>query len=163
MNSVKAPNALLKGDIKATMIAMTVPMLFGTLILMTFNIVDTFFISLLGTEPLAAISFTFPISFTIVSLGIGLSIGTSAVIARALGQGNTTEARGDATVALGLSCSIVGAISIVGYFLSPMIFKALGATDHIYSYIQPYMDLWFFRGCVIDGTHDWKWHIARGW
>ncbi|WNO61213.1 MATE family efflux transporter [Rheinheimera sp. MMS21-TC3] len=149
MNSIKAPSALLKGDIKATMVAMTVPMLFGTLILMTFNIVDTFFISLLGTEPLAAISFTFPISFTLISLAIGLSIGTSAVIARALGQGKTAEARSDATVALALSCSIVALMSAAGYFFSANIFKALGASDLIYSYIQPYMDLWFLGSVLL--------------
>lgn len=144
MNSVNAPNALLTGDIKATMVAMTVPMLFGTLILMTFNIVDTFFISLLGTEPLAAISFTFPVTFTLISLVIGLSIGTSAVIAHALGKGLTSEARGDASVALGLASSVVAVLSLVGYLLSPVIFQALGATESIYQYIQPYMDLWFF-------------------
>lgn len=149
MNSIKAPSALLKGDIKATMVAMTVPMLFGTLILITFNIVDTFFISLLGTEPLAAISFTFPISFTLISLAIGLSIGTSAVIARALGQGETAEARSDATVALALSCSIVALMSAAGYFFSANIFKALGASDLIYSYIQPYMDLWFLGSVLL--------------
>jgi putative MATE family efflux protein len=149
MNSVKAANTLLKGDIKTTMVAMTVPMLFGTLILMTFNIVDTFFISLLGTEPLAAISFTFPITFTLISLVIGLSIGTSAVIAHALGKGNTSEARGDSSVALGLACCIVAAISIVGYFSSSVIFKGLGATSQIYSHIQPYMDLWFIGSILL--------------
>lgn len=149
MNSINAPSALLQGDIKATMVAMTVPMLFGTLILMTFNIVDTFFISLLGTEPLAAISFTFPISFTLISLSIGLSIGTSAVIARALGQGKTIEARSDATVALGLSCIIVALLSATGYLFSASIFKALGASALIYSYIQPYMDLWFIGSVLL--------------
>ena len=149
MNSINAPSALLQGDIKATMVAMTVPMLFGTLILMTFNIVDTFFISLLGTEPLAAISFTFPISFTLISLSIGLSIGTSAVIARALGQGKSTEARSDATVALGLSCIIVALLSATGYLFSANIFKALGASALIYSYIQPYMDLWFMGSVLL--------------
>lgn len=149
MNSVKAPNGLLKGDIKATMITMTVPMLFGTLILMTFNIVDTFFISLLGTEPLAAISFTFPVTFTLISLVIGLSIGTSAVIAKALGKGNSAEARVDAAVALCISCSTVAVLSCLGYFLSPFLFKSLGATDAIYFHIQPYMDLWFFGSVLL--------------
>ena len=63
---------------------MTVPMIYGMILLMTFNLVDTFFVGLLGTQPLAAISFTFPITFTVISLTIGLGIGTSAVIAKAL-------------------------------------------------------------------------------
>ena len=81
---------LLKGDIQTTMKQMTVPVLFGMITLMSFNLVDTFFISMLGTVQLAAISFTFPVTFTLISLAIGLSIGTSAVIARALGAGGAS-------------------------------------------------------------------------
>ena len=66
---------LLKGDIQATMKQMTVPVLFGMITLMSFNLVDTFFISMLGTAELAAVSFTFPVTFTVISLAIGLSIG----------------------------------------------------------------------------------------
>ncbi len=70
---------------------MTVPVLFGMITLMSFNLVDTFFISMLGTAELAAVSFTFPVTFTVISLAIGLSIGTSAVIARALGSGDEAK------------------------------------------------------------------------
>ena len=76
-----------QGDIRSIMQRMTVPMLFGMITLMSFNLVDTFFISMLGTHELAAVSFTFPVTFTVISLAIGLSIGTSAVIAKAHGSG----------------------------------------------------------------------------
>ena len=91
---------LLTAPILPTLKKMTVPMIFGMITLMMFNIVDTFFISLLGTEPLAAVSFTFPVTFTVISLAIGLGIGTSAVIAKALGSNNLEEARFDASVSL---------------------------------------------------------------
>lgn len=77
---------LLKSPVAGTLKNMTIPMIYGMILLMTFNLVDTFFVSLLGTQPLAAISFTFPITFTVISLTIGLGIGTSAVTARALGK-----------------------------------------------------------------------------
>jgi Na+-driven multidrug efflux pump len=73
-------NDMLKGDIRSTLISMTVPMILGMIMLMTFSIVDTFFVSLIGTNELAAISFTFPVTFTVISLNIGLGIGASAVI-----------------------------------------------------------------------------------
>ena len=60
------------GDIRPIMQRMTVPMLFGMITLMSFNLVDTFFISMLGTHELAAVSFTFPVTFTVISLAIGL-------------------------------------------------------------------------------------------
>ena len=89
-----------QGDIRSIMQRMTVPMLFGMITLMSFNLVDTFFISMLGTHELAAVSFTFPVTFTVISLAIGLSIGTSAVIAKAHGSGDSSGAKADGLAAL---------------------------------------------------------------
>ena len=66
---------LLEDPVSSTLKRMTIPMIYGMVLLMTFNLVDTFFVGLLGTQPLAAISFTFPVTFTVLSLTIGLGIG----------------------------------------------------------------------------------------
>lgn len=123
---------------------MTIPMIFGMVTLMLFNLVDTFFVSLLGIEPLAAISFTFPVTFTVISLAIGLSIGTSAIIAKALGSGNLEEARFDGAVALIISALFVLVFAFIGYLFVDLIFTLLGATDGLIPLIQDYMYVWFF-------------------
>jgi len=143
MTTKKASYSLIKDDIQPTLVAMTLPMLVGMITLMTFNLVDTFFISMLGTVQLAAISFTFPVSFTLISLSIGLSIGTSAVIAKALGGGNLTEARTDGQVALWLSAVLVAVLAVLGYAFTSPLFTALGADASTLSYIRQYMDIWF--------------------
>lgn len=135
---------LLKGDIQATMKQMTVPVLFGMITLMSFNLVDTFFISMLGTAELAAVSFTFPVTFTVISLAIGLSIGTSAVIAKALGSGDQQSARSDGLAALWLSAYLVITLSIVGYLTIDPLFRLLGAKEDTLPFIHDYMDIWFF-------------------
>ncbi|MGP9800750.1 MATE family efflux transporter [Rheinheimera sp. NSM] len=141
--SAKTAYSLTKDDIQSTLVAMTLPMLVGMITLMTFNLVDTFFISMLGTVQLAAISFTFPVSFSLISLSIGLSIGTSAVIARALGAGRLTEARTDGQVALGLSAVLVALLAVPGYCFTVPLFTALGAGSDVLPYIRQYMDIWF--------------------
>ena len=143
MTTKKASYSLTKDDIQPTLVAMTLPMLVGMITLMTFNLVDTFFISMLGTVQLAAISFTFPVSFTLISLSIGLSIGTSAVIAKALGGGNLTEARTDGQVALWLSAVLVAVLAVLGYVFTGPLFTALGSDADTLSYIRQYMDIWF--------------------
>jgi len=55
-------------------------MILGIVAILAFNLVDTFFIGMLGTEALAAISFTFPVTFVVTSLAMGLGAGLSAVI-----------------------------------------------------------------------------------
>ena len=64
---------------------MTVPMIGGIFSIMSMNIVDTYYVGQLGTEQLAAMSFTMPIIAILLSLAFGIGIGTSSVIARAIG------------------------------------------------------------------------------
>lgn len=135
-------NPLLTASIAPLMKRLTWPVMGGMLTLMSFNLVDTFFISLLGTEQLAAISFTFPVTFTLVSLAIGLSIGTSAVIAKALGAGRHEEARTDSLAALWLSGLLVLLLAIVGYLALDPLFLLLGASTDILFYIREYMVIW---------------------
>ena len=136
-------NDILEGSIPSTLKRMTIPMIFGMITLMMFNLVDTFFISMLGTEPLAAVSFTFPVTFTVISLAIGLGIGTSAVIAKALGSGNLKEARFDATVALLISAVFVFCLSLIGYLVIEPTFTLLGANQQVMPYIFDYISVWF--------------------
>lgn len=143
MTAKSARSNLLQGDISATLRQMTVPVIFGMITMMTFNLADTFFISLLGTQPLAAVSFTFPVTFTVISLSIGLSIGTSAVIAKILGQQRHEEAKNYATAALYLSAALVILLSIFGFCLSYPLFRAMGASDELYPLIMDYMTIWF--------------------
>lgn len=122
---------------------MTLPMIVGMIMLMTFGLVDTFFVSMLGTDELAAISFTFPVTFTIISLNIGLGIGTSATIGRSLGSGETHLAKEFATGALMLSFILVGALAFIGYLTIEPVFRAMGATEELLPYIKDYMYLWY--------------------
>lgn len=142
---------LLNGPVNLTLKNMTIPMIFGMLLLMTFNLVDTFFVSMLGTQPLAAISFTFPITFTVISLAIGLGIGTSAVIAKTLGRGDEDDARNIATVAMLITAVIVSVVSFIGYLFSDQIFSLLGAKPNLLPLIHEYMDLWFIGSVGLIG------------
>jgi len=142
-NNTKSPD-LLNAPIPKTIRDMTIPMIFGMVTLMLFNLVDTFFVSLLGTQPLAAISFTFPVTFTVISLAIGLSIGTSAIIAKALGAGNLDEARFDGAVALIISGLFVSILAVAGYIFIDPIFALLGATEDLMPFIRDYICVWFF-------------------
>lgn len=140
---------LIHGPIGKTLKAMTLPMILGMVMLMTFGLVDTFFVSLLGTDPLAAISFTFPVTFTLISLNIGLGIGTSATIARFLGAGQSHLAKEYGTGALMLSFLLVGALAILGFFSIELVFGLIGATPAEMPYIRDYMQVWYVAGALL--------------
>jgi len=140
---MSSSDTLLTAPIAPTLKKMTLQVLFGMLTLMSFNLIDTFFIGLLGTEPLAAISFTFPVTFTIISLSIGLGIGTSAIIAKARGSGNLTAAKEDGFGALLLSFILVAILAFVTYLYTDNIFTLLGAQPSLLPVIREYMDIWY--------------------
>ncbi|CAM5211363.1 MATE family efflux transporter [Alishewanella longhuensis] len=142
-------NALLTANIAPLLKRLTWPVMGGMLTLMSFNLVDTFFISLLGTQQLAAISFTFPVTFTVISLAIGLSIGTSAVIAKALGSGNEDDAKTDSLSALWLSALLVLVLAVLGLLVLDPLFLLLGAEGNILIYIREYMLIWLVGSVLL--------------
>ena len=113
---VKSKRAVLvNGPIGRILFKLTVPMIFGVLGMVAFNLVDTFFVGQLGTLELAALSFTFPVIFAIASLALGLGIGAGAVISRAVGEGDEKQVKSLTTDSLILSLLFVAVIIIAGF------------------------------------------------
>ena len=135
---------LLNGEIRPTLIKMTFPMMLGIVSLMLFNVADSYFVSQLGTKPLAALGFTFPVSFTVISLSIGLSVGTSATIAKLIGAGDNSKARQLTTDNLLLTTLLMVLIAIISLSIIDPLFRLLGAGDDLMPYIHSYMSVWFF-------------------
>ena len=133
---------LVEGSVREALIRMTMPMIFGMLMMFTFNMVDTLFISFLGTEPLAAISFTFPVAFTVMSMAIGLSIGASAVVAKHLGRGDMERAKEAATVINYISLTMASLLVVLCWIFLDEIFQLLGAGDELLVLIRQFMVVW---------------------
>lgn len=133
---------LTQGDIGPLLYRLTSPMVLGILAIFLFNVVDTYFISLLGTQPLAAVSFTFPVTMMVMNIAIGLSIATGAVVARALGQQDKAQAQYWVSNSLYLSLIISVVLVIVGYLVEERLFKLLGADDELIPLILTYMQWW---------------------
>ena len=88
----KSSRDLTVGSLWTAIAVLTLPMIIGIMATMSVSIVDTYFVGKLGTNELAALSFTFPITITIASLAIGLGAGAAAVVSQAIGAKNEKEA-----------------------------------------------------------------------
>ncbi|MDP2559575.1 MATE family efflux transporter [Psychrobium sp. 1_MG-2023] len=122
---------------------MSIPSGLGILSLLVFNLADTYFVSLLGTEPLAALSFTFPITFIITSILIGLGVGLSASLARIIGQGEQHNVADFVVNALLLGLITAISLSTLGYFSITPLFTAMGAKPSLLPYISDYLQVWY--------------------
>ncbi len=144
MQYVPASRATLtEGSVRAHLISLTTPMIWGILAMMSFNVIDTWFCAQLGAPELAAMSFTFPVVMVIISLGIGLMAGTSSVIARAIGRGDEERVRRLTTDALAFSVVISLALSAIGILTLEPLFRLLGASEDLLPLISDYMLVWY--------------------
>ena len=102
---------LVERGIARTLVSMAVPMLAGTFALNAYNLADTWYVARLGTEPLAAMSFTFPVVMFLGFFVRGIGTGAMTVVAHSLGAHRKEDA---ATVAThgSLLCVVAGPSSL---------------------------------------------------
>ena len=77
------------------MIQMGIPMILSMALQAVYNIVDSAFVGNMrvGSEAaLNALTLVFPVQMLMVAAGIGTGVGTNALLARTLGQGNREKA-----------------------------------------------------------------------
>ena len=118
------------------------PMTPGILAAMSVALVDACFLGRLGTEELAAISFIFPVVFTVTGLSIGLGAGTASVVSRAIGEGDRGEVRRLSTDALALAVLMVAALSALGWLTIRPLFARLGAEGAVLEHVVGHMRIW---------------------
>src|SRR6056297_2086140 len=118
---------LLEGPVGPTLFTLAVPMVFGILSMVAYNLADTFFVGRLGRDQLAALSFTFPVVLTIGSLAQGIGMGTSAVVSHAVGAADYPRVRRLTVDSLFLGLLVVGLFAAAGLHTITPLFSLLGA------------------------------------
>lgn len=134
---------LTEGSVSGHLAAMSIPMIWGILAVISINVTDTFFVGKLGTEPLAALAFTFPVVMTVMSLALGLGIGVGSVLARQMATASDARLRRLTTDSLVLALLIVIGFVVVGLLTIDPLFAALGAGPDMRERIADYMVIWY--------------------
>lgn len=134
---------VLQGSVRDHIFRLAIPSMGGMFAITLFNLTDTYFVSRLGTDSLAAMGFTFPVIMILGTLSSGISLGAGSVLARAMGAGDTHRMHRIATDGLLLSIIAVLIISTVGYFTMDALFGALGAEGEALKLVKEYMGIWY--------------------
>jgi putative MATE family efflux protein len=130
---------LVSGSIPRHLVNQTLPAIIGVAAIMSIGIVDAYFIGQLGSAPLAAISFIFPVAVSSTSLGVGVMVGINSVVARALGEGDFERAarRANFGIVFAVACGLVMGAAL--WLLIDPIFTAMNAPAHLIPLIRAYM------------------------
>lgn len=136
MSNVRSDSKRIKmlrdGPVGKTLFALSAPAVAGMVVMAIYNVVDTFFVSLLrDTTAVAATGIVFPMFQLAGAVGLTFGMGAASVISRRLGEGRHTAAQEAAATALysalviGLATALSGAI-----FIRPIL-HLFGATESI--------------------------------
>ena len=122
---------------------LTLPMILGIIAVLSVSLIDTYFVSQLGTDYLAALSFSFPVTMSISSLAIGLGVGAASAVSRAVGANDREQAKRLSTDSLLLGITVVMVVAIAGYIYVKPLLSVLGATGDVLELGARYMRIWF--------------------
>ena len=86
---MKSSEDLTAGPVGRHWMRLTVPMFLGISSMILASMMDTVYIGWIGTQQLAAVSFSFPVVMGLSSVSMGLGVGATSLMSRALGSGDT--------------------------------------------------------------------------
>ncbi len=108
---------------------LSVPMVLEMIMESVFALVDIFFVSRLGAEAVATVGITEALMTIIYAIGIGLSVGTTALVSRRIGEKRPEAAAVAAVQAIitGMVVSLV--FTVIGIFFSKDLLRLMGASE----------------------------------
>ena len=130
---------LTRGSIRGHLVTQTTPMVLGVAALMSIGLVDAYFVGQLGPTQLAAISFIFPITVALTSMGVGVMVGINSVVARALGEGSRERAEELANLGMVFAVALGAVMGLAIYLLEAPLFALMNADSDTLPFIRAYM------------------------
>src|ERR1043166_7829422 len=116
-----------QGSISRAILLLAVPMMLEMAMESTFAVVDIYFVSSLGASAIATVGLTESVLTLVYAVAIGLSMGTTALVARRIGEKNPTEAADAAVQAILLAIAASIPFAIAGAFFAKDILALMGA------------------------------------
>ncbi len=142
MNTSSRRQAIISDPIGPTLYRLTVPMFFAIVAIMGLGLVDSYFISFLGTTELAAIGFAMPITFLVTSIALGFGMAISSLTSKLIGAERMGLAARLITDGFYLTFVTSVVVSVMLVLSIAPLFSALGADDQTLLPIMDYMEPW---------------------
>lgn len=132
-----------QGSIARVTMLLAIPMILEMAMESVFAVVDIFFVAGLGTAAVATVGLTEAMITLLYAVAIGLSMGTTAMVARRIGEKDTDGASLAAGQAIWLGVLVSFIVGLIGIFYAPSILNAMGADEEVLAIGVPYTRLMF--------------------
>ena len=120
--------------------SLAIPSLLSILVMIFYNLADTFFIAQLGdTAKVAAISVVSPVFSIIMALGTMLGVGAGTLISVAFGAGDTKKAKNTASLCFYAGIVLSAIISVLLLAFSSPLLRFLGTQQEMWDDAATYL------------------------
>jgi len=132
---------LTEGGIGWPLFYLSLPIVVTNLLQVAYNLADTFWLGQLSKEALAAITFGFPMVFLLISLGMGVSVAGSVLVAQYTGANEPDRAAYAASQTVTYAVLFSALLGGAGYFVVRDFIALIGATGTVLDQATAYMEV----------------------
>ena len=118
-------------------------MMLGFIAMTLAQFIEALYLGRVGSDELAAVAFTFPLTLALNAMVRGIGIGASAVVARSIGAGDDEGAGRLVSHCLVLVLGVALAFVEAAWLWSDALFAAMGAPEHVARLATLYTHVWF--------------------
>src|ERR1700686_2005654 len=119
------------GSLNRAILLLAVPMVLEMVLESLFAVVDVFWVGRLGADAVATVGLTESLLSLVFAVGLGLSLSTTAMVARRIGEKDPEGAAvaGVQAIAIGLAVSFI--VGVPCFFFAPGLLRLMGASPQI--------------------------------
>ena len=148
-NQSKGNDFIVNGPIMQVILTISTPIMLNNLVRTLYTVTDGWYVAQLSSEDFAATAFTWPLNFLFISIGMGIGVGGTVLIAKYIGANNPSLVRKYIDNTLLISSVLGIIVSIIGYLLSPSLLALMGGQGSFLDKAIIYLQINFI-GIIFD-------------
>src|SRR2546428_7841869 len=119
------------GSLNRAILLLAIPMVLEMVLESLFAVVDVFWVGRLGADAVATVGLTESMLSLVFAVGLGLSLSTTAMVARRIGEKDPKAAAVAGVQAIALGLAVSALVGIPCIFYAPDLLFLMGASPQI--------------------------------
>ena len=137
------------GSLNRAILLLAVPMVLEMVLESLFAVVDVFWVGRLGANAVATVGLTESMLSLVFAVGMGLSLSTTAMVARRIGEKDPEGAADAAVQAIALGLVVSVAVGLPCLLLAPQLLRWMGASAEIVAVGSGYTRICLGGSCAV--------------
>src|SRR5437016_10135789 len=119
------------GNLNRAILLLAIPMVLELVLESLFAVVDVFWVGRLGADAIATVGLTESLLSLVMAIGFGLSLSTTAMVARRIGEKDPAGAAVAGVQAIVIGLAIAALIGVPCLYYAPDLLRLMGASSQV--------------------------------